>query len=141
MYASLIFINSDGSIALHHRKLKATGHERTIWGDSPPESLVTAVQGPEDVVIGGLNCWEHLQPLLRYHHYSLGPQVHFAAWPFCDSVEAGMIPHFSSDTQIVLSRFAALEGQMFVVSSTQVISPKGAEIMGLKGTAWANEVS
>jgi nitrilase len=73
---------------------------------------------------------EHLQPLQRYHHYNLGVQVHFAAWPVFDSIAAGAPPHFSSDTQILVTRFAALEGQMFVVSSTQVISPKGAEIMG-----------
>lgn len=31
--------------------------------------------------VGQLNCWEHTQPLLRYHTYSQGEEIHVAAWP------------------------------------------------------------
>ncbi|KAJ6519148.1 carbon-nitrogen hydrolase, partial [Mycena sanguinolenta] len=128
MYASQAIINSEGVTVLHRRKLKATGQERTIWGDAPADSLQSAVKGPGGVTIGTLNCWSHLQPLLRFHHYSLGVQVHVACWPFCDSVADGAPPHFSSDAQIIQAKFAALEGQMFVISSTQLLSPKNAEL-------------
>ena len=80
------------------------------------------------MTIFNLVCREHLQPLLRFHHYSLGVQVHVACWPFCDSVADGAPPHFSSDAQIIQAKFAALEGQMFVISSTQLLSPQNAEL-------------
>jgi len=133
MYAAQVIINSEGLVVLHRRKIKATGQERTIWGDAPADSLQSAVKGPGGAIIGGLMCWEHMQPLLRYHHYSLGVQVHVASWPYCDSVANGAPPQFSSDAQVVQSKFAALEGQMFVISSTQIINSKNAELCGVKG--------
>ncbi|KAJ7117605.1 carbon-nitrogen hydrolase [Mycena epipterygia] len=133
MYASQAIINSEGAVVLHRRKLKATGQERTIWGDAPADSLQSAVKGPGGAIIGGLMCWEHLQPLLRFHHYSLGVQVHVSSWPYCDSIANGAPPQFSSDAQSLQAKFAALEGQMFVISSTQIISSKNAELCGVKG--------
>ncbi|KAJ7583575.1 putative nitrilase [Mycena floridula] len=134
MYAAQAIFNPEGVVVLHRRKLKATGQERTIWGDAPADSLQSGVKGPGGAVIGCLNCWEHLQPLLRFHHYSLGVQIHVASWPFCDSVADGAPPQFSSDAQILQAKFAALEGQMFVISSTQVISPENVALCGLQGT-------
>ncbi|KAJ6582067.1 putative nitrilase, partial [Mycena capillaripes] len=130
MYAAQTIISSEGVVVLHRHKLKATGQERTIWADGPADSVQTAVKGPGGVIIGAMNCWEHLQPLLRFHHYSLGVQVHVASWPYCESVADGAPAHFSSDAQILQCKFAALEGQMFVISSTNLISPKNAELCG-----------
>lgn len=130
MYAAQTIINPDGVVVLHRRKLKATGQERTIWGDAPADSLQTAVKGPGGAIIGTLNCWEHLQPLLRYHHYSLGVQIHVSSWPFCDSVTDGAPPQFSSDAQIIQSRMTALEGQTFVLSCTQVCSKNNLALCG-----------
>ncbi|KAJ7912751.1 carbon-nitrogen hydrolase [Mycena leptocephala] len=136
MYAAQTFISSDGIVVLHRRKLKPTGHERTIWGDGPSDSLQSAVKGPGGVMIGALNCWENLQPLLRFHHYSLGVQVHVASWPYFQSIADGAPPHFSSDIQILICKFAALEGQMFVISSTNLISRENAELCGIKDASF-----
>ncbi|KAJ7631319.1 carbon-nitrogen hydrolase [Mycena polygramma] len=133
MYATQVIINPDGVVVLYRRKLKATGHERTIWGDGPADSLQSAVKGPGGVVVGALNCWEHLQPLLRFHHYSLGVQIHIASWPYCGAVCEGAPPQFSSDAQVLQCKFAALEGQMFVIASTAFLSPENAELCGVKG--------
>ncbi|KAJ7812758.1 carbon-nitrogen hydrolase [Mycena olivaceomarginata] len=142
-YASQAIISSEGEPVLHRRKLKATGQERTIWGDAPglfyPTRLKSAVKGPGGVTIGSLCCWEHLQPLLRFHHYSLGVQVHVASWPYCDyCCRWAHRLRFSSDAQIVQSKFAALEGHMFVISSTQILSRENADFVGaVKGAgAW-----
>ncbi|KAJ7030656.1 carbon-nitrogen hydrolase [Mycena alexandri] len=138
MYAAQVIINSEGVVVLHRRKLKSTGQERTIWGDAPADSLQTAVKGPGGATIGALSCWEHLQPLLRFHHYSLGVQVHVASWPYCDSIADGAPARFSSDAQSLQCKFVALEGQMFVISSTQILSPKNAELCCMPGTSpWA----
>ncbi|KAK1236304.1 hypothetical protein PQX77_000466 [Marasmius sp. AFHP31] len=131
MFAAQSIINPCGEVVLHRRKLKATGHERTIWGDAPADSIKSAIEGPEGVIIGCLNCWEHLQPLVRFHHYSQGVQIHVASWPFCDSLASGAIPQFSSDFQTTAARFAAMEGPMFVVSSTQLVKPENAGLCGL----------
>ncbi|KAJ7716751.1 putative nitrilase [Mycena metata] len=138
MYAAQVIINSEGVVVLHRRKLKATGQERTIWGDAPADSLQTAVKGPGGATIGALSCWEHLQPLLRFHHYSLGVQVHVASWPYCDSIADGAPARFSSDAQSLQCKFVALEGQMFVISSTQILSPENAELCCMPSTSpWA----
>ncbi|KAJ7323053.1 carbon-nitrogen hydrolase [Mycena albidolilacea] len=134
MYASQAIINSEGVPVLHRRKIKATGNERTIWGDGPADSFQTAVKGPGGATIGALSCWEHLQPLLRFHHYSLGVQVHVASWPYCDSIANGAPSNFSSEAGTVQCKFAALEGQMFVISSTQLLRRENAELCGVKGT-------
>jgi nitrilase len=31
--------------------------------------------------VGGLCCWEHLQPLSKYAMYSMNEQLHVASWP------------------------------------------------------------
>ncbi|KAG7086258.1 hypothetical protein E1B28_002226 [Marasmius oreades] len=139
MYAAQSIIDPTGKVVLHRRKLKATSHERTIWGDGPADSLKTAVPGPEGVIIGCLNCWEHLQPLLRFHHYSQGVQIHIASWPFNFDAESitvnGAPTQFASDFQVTATRFAAMEGPMFVISSTQMIRPENAGLCGIEGTA------
>ncbi|KAF5368091.1 hypothetical protein D9758_004413 [Tetrapyrgos nigripes] len=138
MYCAQSVINPQGQVILHRRKLKATGQERTIWGDAPADSLKTAIaSAPGGPIIGSLNCWEHLQPLLKYHHFTLGTQIHVASWPFCGSIAEGAPPQFSSDFQDTLSRAIAIEGQMFVLQSTQLIKNENFDKCRIEGTPWA----
>lgn len=55
--------------------------ERTIFGDGSGSSLMNVIDVPGVGKVGQLNCWEHTQPLLRYHTYSQGEEIHVAAWP------------------------------------------------------------
>lgn len=80
LYIAQSFIDATGEILHHRRKIKPTHVERSIWGDAQAESLKSVVDTPFGKV-GGLNCWEHLQPLLRYYEYSQGVQIHVAGWP------------------------------------------------------------
>jgi len=136
LYIAQSFIDSHGEVALHRRKIKPTGQERTYWGQSQADSLQSAVQGPHGIIIGGLCCWENFQPLLRYHHYSLGVQIHVAGYPMLPTVQEGPPFQISADVQSMTSRFASIEGQMYTIFSNQVQSPKGAQIMGVSGTMW-----
>jgi nitrilase len=86
LYLSQSFINPNGEVVLHRRKLKPTHVERYIFGDGQAEDTVSCVTSSDGVVIGGLQCWEHLQPLLRYNHYKQGVQVHVAGWPYRTSL-------------------------------------------------------
>jgi len=74
LYIAQSFINTEGEIVLHRRKIKPTHVERSVWGDGQADSLTSVVDTPFGKV-GGLNCWEHLQPLLRYYEYCQGVQI------------------------------------------------------------------
>ncbi|KAL2014566.1 hypothetical protein VTN00DRAFT_2091 [Thermoascus crustaceus] len=74
------FISPEGEIVHHRRKLKPTHVEWSLWGNAQADSVQTVVDSPFGK-IGALNCWEHLQPLLRYYEYKQGVQIHVASWP------------------------------------------------------------
>lgn len=61
LYMAQSFISPEGEIVHHRRKIKPTHVERTLWGDGQADSLKCVVDSPFGK-IGGLNCWEHLQP-------------------------------------------------------------------------------
>ncbi|KAJ7060187.1 putative nitrilase [Mycena amicta] len=134
-YGGQVIINSDGVVVVHRRKIKATGQERTIWGDGPADSVQNVVDGPNGIKVGALNCWEHLQPLLRYHTYSQGVQIHVSSWPlFISKTEHNALDaQSSSESNAFQSKFTAMEGQTFVISSTQTLKAENVEIAGVKG--------
>ncbi|EEY22198.1 aliphatic nitrilase [Verticillium alfalfae VaMs.102] len=72
LYIAQSFIDENGVIVHHRRKIKPTHVERAYWGDGQGESLQTVAPSTTfpDVNIGGLNCWEHTQTLLRYYELS-----------------------------------------------------------------------
>lgn len=80
LYIAQCTIGSDGQIQMHRRKIKPTHMERTIFGDGSGSSLLNVVS-TKIGKIGALSCWEHIQPLLKYHTLSQGEEIHVAAWP------------------------------------------------------------
>jgi nitrilase len=127
----------DGEIVHHRRKIKPAHVERSIWGDGGASSLKTVIDTKHGKV-GALCCFEHYQPLLRYYEYAQGAQIHVAAWP----------PFFESDAFFqgtpagsrLASQFLAMEGQAFVLVSTQVLKKENFLMMGLPDGE-SNEVS
>ncbi|KAI4633974.1 uncharacterized protein J4E87_001143 [Alternaria ethzedia] len=81
LYISQAIINAEGSIEVLRRKLKATHMERTIFGDASGSALQNVVELPDVGRVGTLACWEHTQPLLKYHTYHQRETIHVAAWP------------------------------------------------------------
>jgi nitrilase len=80
LYISQCTIDADGKIKMLRRKMKPTHMERTIFGDASGGSLTNVVQTPY-ARVGGLCCWEHIQPLLKYHTFHQREEIHVAAWP------------------------------------------------------------
>lgn len=136
LYIAQSFIDTSGEIIHHRRKIKPTHVERSIWGDGQADSLKSVVDTPFGKV-GALNCWEHLQPLLRYYEYSQGVQIHVAGWPpmFPDPVKEGLKwPYHETDVaNLLTSQFLAIEGQAFVLVATQVVKTESLEKLNMTG--------
>ena len=83
IYNALLVYSPDGRLALHHRKLVPTNHERLVWGFGDGEGLgvVTTELGR----VGGLICWENLMPLARFALYEAGVEIYLA--PTADDSE------------------------------------------------------
>jgi nitrilase len=77
IYNALMYHSPDGKLALHHRKLVPTNHERLIWGQGDGGGLDTVETGFGR--IGGLICWENYMPLARFAVYESGVEIYVAS--------------------------------------------------------------
>jgi nitrilase len=77
LYNSLLYHAPDGTLALHHRKLVPTNHERLVWGQGDGRGLRAI---PTEIGrIGGLICWENYMPLARFGLYDSGVEIYIAS--------------------------------------------------------------
>ncbi len=107
VYCTLAAIHPEHGLVGTHRKLKPTYGERLMWADGDGNGLRAHDFG--GTTVSGLNCWENWMPLARAAMYAQGTQVHVATWPGS--------PAISHD----ISRFVAMEGRLFVISSGAVL--------------------
>jgi nitrilase len=77
IYNALFYHAPDGTLALHHRKLVPTNHERLIWGQGDGRGLGAVETGFGR--IGGLICWENYMPLARFALYEAGVEIYIAS--------------------------------------------------------------
>jgi nitrilase len=77
LYNTLLFHGPDGNLALKHRKLVPTNHERLVWGPGDGGGL-EAVETPYGR-LGGLVCWENYMPLARFALYESGIELYVAS--------------------------------------------------------------
>jgi nitrilase len=77
VYNTLLYHAPDGSLALKHRKLVPTNHERLVWGQGDGGGL-RAIPTPLGR-IGGLICWENYMPLARFSLYESGVEIYIAS--------------------------------------------------------------
>lgn len=76
VYNALLYHAPDGSLALKHRKLVPTNHERLVWGQGDGGGL-RAIETDLGRV-GGLICWENYMPLARFSLYESGIEIYLA---------------------------------------------------------------
>jgi nitrilase len=102
LYNSLLYYSPAGELALHHRKLVPTNHERLVWGQGDGRGLraIETALGR----IGGLICWENYMPLARFSLYESGVEIYIAS-----TADDG-------DSWQATLRHIALESRAFVVS-------------------------
>ena len=132
LYNSLIFIGPTGEIFGHHQKLLPSNRERCFWcrGDGTTLRVYDSMVGR----LGGLICYEHLQPLFKYALMAQGEQIHCASWPGWPSFKNGR-----SNRQVidVSNRMYALEGQCFVVAASMYVPEEVGLKSGLSGANWS----
>lgn len=131
LFMAQSIIGADGEVVLHRRKLKPTHAERSLFGESDGSGL--QVMDTPIGRVGALNCWEHLQPLVRFTMYAQHEQIHVAGWP-CFGI-FGDSNHMGSATSMAVTQTYALEGSAFVVVSTQIMSENGALQFAVDGAA------
>ncbi|KAL4793194.1 carbon-nitrogen hydrolase [Aspergillus venezuelensis] len=130
LYMAQTFIGPDGKILLHRRKFKPTGPERIIFGDASGDCSKNVIQTPLGR-IGGLQCFEHLQPLLKYNTYAQGEQIHVASWP-CLFPPVGEMPFFNTvEACRMATHTLAVEGGVFVLLASSIQTSKGLKANGL----------
>jgi nitrilase len=102
LYNSLLTWSPAGELALHHRKLVPTNHERLVWGQGDGRGL-RAIETPLGR-IGGLICWENYMPLARFSLYESGIEIYIAS-----TADDG-------DSWQATLRHIALESRAFVIA-------------------------
>lgn len=137
LYISQAIISPEGDLVLKRRKIKPTHVERTIFGDGagPDLNNVVEIDFGDDigkVNVGTLSCWEHAQPLLKYHTYAQRETVHISMWPPLhphEGVDAFTHWAQSADGCLNLSQTYAVEGGTFVLHCTGVASQKAIDTL------------
>ncbi|MDH6267223.1 nitrilase [Rhizobium sp. SG_E_25_P2] len=125
-YMSQVIIGEEGEILLNRRKLKPTHVERTIYGDGDGSDIkvVESAFGR----LGALNCWEHMQPLVKMAMYAQHEEVHVAGWPsFC--VYREMAYALGPEVNLGASRQYAVEGSAYVLAPCAIVSQEMFDIM------------
>jgi nitrilase len=102
LYNSLLYYSPEGELALHHRKLVPTNHERLVWGQGDGRGL-RAIETSLGR-IGGLICWENYMPLARFSLYESGVEIYIAS-----TADDG-------DSWQATLKHIALESRSFVIS-------------------------
>lgn len=98
LYIAQALISPEGEMLLCRRKMKPTHMERTVFGDASGDSLLNVKEVSGGLGrVGCLNCWEHIQPLLKFHTLSQNEEIHVAAWP-------PVMPHDGADSFWSMSR-------------------------------------
>ncbi|GAA3838992.1 carbon-nitrogen hydrolase family protein [Amycolatopsis tucumanensis] len=125
LYMSQAFISETGELISVRRKLKPTHVERSVYGEGDGSDL--QVHDTPLGRIGGLNCWEHFQPLTKYAMYSLGEEIHVASWPSF-SVYRGAATALGPEVNTAASLVYAVEGQAFVLAACSVIGEAAQDL-------------
>ncbi|XXZ60422.1 carbon-nitrogen hydrolase family protein [Sorangium sp. So ce341] len=119
LYLGQALLGPDGGLIAARRKLKPTHAERTVFGEGDGGDL--KVHATAIGRLGALNCWEHLQPLVKQAMFIQGEQVHAASWPSF-SLYRDMAYAFGPEVNAAASRIYAVEGQCFVVAACATVS-------------------
>ena len=132
IFNTLLFFDREGNMMGTHRKFKATGAEKLVWGEG--DGSTHKVYDTDIGRLGGLICGEHTMALPGYTLAAMGEQVHIASW----------VGFAFADTSLaeICSRYHAIAYNTYVICSQSVIDKRVNEKLGLDfikpGGAWSS---
>ncbi len=148
IYNSLLVYSPAGELALHHRKLMPTNHERLVWGLGDGKGLETVKTDLGKV--GGLICWENLMPLARAALYEDGVEIYLA--PTADDSEEwhDSMKHIARESRAfvlsccVFQRASSYPHDVPLADGDELVGRGGSAILGpdgsyLAGPLWNEE--
>jgi nitrilase len=134
IYNALLYHAPDGSLALHHRKLVPTNHERLIWGQGDGRGLHAVETGFGRV--GGLVCWENYMPLARFALYEAGVEIYVASTADDGDAWQSTLVHIARESRsYVVSPSAFQRASSYPDDFPLASELEGAGILGRGGSA------
>jgi nitrilase len=148
IYNALLLYGPDGQLALHHRKLVPTNHERLVWGQGDGGGLEAVETGLGRV--GGLICWENFMPLARFSLYESGVEIYLT--PTAEDSEQwhDSMRHIARESRAfvlsccVYQRASSYPGDVRLAEGDELVGRGGSAILGpdgayLAGPLWDEE--
>ena len=148
IYNALLLYGPDGTLALRHRKLVPTNHERLVWGQGDGSGL----QAVETALgrVGGLICWENFMPLARFSLYESGVEIYLA--PTAEDSEQwhDSMKHIARESRAfvlsccVYQRASSYPDDVQLAEGDELVGRGGSAILGpdgayLAGPLWDEE--
>jgi nitrilase len=138
IYNSLLVYSPVGELALHHRKLMPTNHERLVWGLGDGKGLETV--NTDLGKVGGLICWENLMPLARAALYQDGVEIYLA--PTADDSEEwhDSMKHIARESRAfvlsccVFQRASSYPRDVPLAEGSELVGRGGSAILGPDGS-------
>lgn len=124
LYLTQLWFSPSGDLIGKHRKLKATGAEKTIWGDG--DGSMMPVFETEYGNLGGLQCWEHMLPLNIAAMGSMNEQVHVSSWPaFLPQPDA----LFRQEPCETCAKYYTVANQTFTLMASQIYTQEMQDML------------
>ena len=134
IYNALLYHAPDGTLALHHRKLVPTNHERLIWGQGDGRGLTTVDTGFGR--IGGLICWENYMPLARFALYEAGVEIYVASTADDSEAWQATLVHIARESRAYVIAPSHLQRASSYPDDFPLASElEGADMLGFGGSA------
>jgi nitrilase len=134
IYNALLYHAPNGSLALHHRKLVPTNHERLIWGQGDGRGLDAVETGFGRV--GGLICWENYMPLARFALYEAGVEIYVASTADDGDAWQSTLVHIARESRsYVVSPSAFQRASSYPDDFPLASELEGAGVLGRGGSA------
>ena len=131
IYNSLLVYSPAGGLALHHRKLMPTNHERLVWGLGDGRGLETIATDVGKV--GGLICWENLMPLARFALYQSGVEIYLAPTAEDEETWHISIRHIARESRAFVLSCCVIHRASSYPDDIQI--SEGDELLGRGGSA------
>ena len=134
IYNALLYHAPDGTLALHHRKLVPTNHERLVWGHGDGRGLNAVETGFGR--IGGLICWENYMPLARFALYESGVEIYVASTADDGDAWQSTLVHLARESRTyVVSPCAFQRASSYPDDFPLRAELEGAGVLGRGGSA------